>query len=139
MNEQIGLAHLVQGRFEGLHQVVGQFADESYCIGQQERQVVDGDFTNRRVERGEEFVLGKDLGLAEQVHQRRFAHVGISDECHAHHLTAVLPLRSHLSVDAFEVFAQQGDAVIDDSAVGLNLRLTCTTVRSSTAALAVKV
>ena len=46
---------------------------------------------------------------------------------------------SHLAVNLFEFLAQQGDALSDDSFIGLNLRFTHTTAGCSTTALAVQV
>ena len=139
MDQQIGFAHLVQGRFEGLDKMMRELADETNGVGKQERQIVDSDLADGGIERGKELVLGKDVGLAHEVHERGFADVRIAYECHAHHLAAVLALGSHLTVDALKVFAKQGDAVVDDSAVGLNLRLTRTAVGAATAALTVEV
>ena len=139
VDQQIGFAHLVQRRFERLHEVVREFADKADGIRQQERQVVDCHLAHRRVEGGEEFVFGKHVGFAHQVHQRGFADVRIADECHAHHLPAVLALGSHLFVDALEILAQQGYTVVDDTFVRLDLRLTRTTVRATAATLTVEV
>ena len=139
VDQQIGFAHLIQGRFERFDKMMRELADETDGVGEQERQIVDSDLADGSVERGEEFVLGKDVGFAHEVHERGFADVGISDECDTHHLAAVLALGSHLTVDALEVFAKQSDAVVDDSAVSLNLRLTRTAVGAATAALTVKV
>ena len=139
MNQQVGFAHLVQGRFERLDKMMRKLADETDGVGEQERQIVDSDLADGGVEGGKEFVLGKDVGFAHEVHERGFADIRISDECHAHHLATVLALGGHLTVDALEVFAKQGDAVVDDSAVGLNLRLTRTAVGAATAALTVEV
>ena len=139
MNQQVGFAHLVQRRFERLDKMMRELADKTDGVGEQERQIVDSDLADGGIERGKELVLGKDVGFAHEVHERGFADVGISDECDTHHLAAVLALGSHLTVDALEVFAEQGDAVVDDSAVSLNLRLTRTAVGAATTALTVEV
>ena len=123
MDEQVGLPHLVEGGFEGVDEVGGQFADESHGVGEQEGQIVDDLLRDRRVEGGKEFVLGKDLALGEQVHECALAHVGIAHECHANHASAVFALGGFLLVNLGEPLFQQGDALQDDTAVHLQLGL----------------
>ena len=120
MHQQIGLAHLVERRFERLDQLGRQFADEPDRIRKQERQVVEDHLADRGVERGEELVLGKNLALRNQVHQRRFADVGIAHQRNADHRTAVGTLDRHLTVDFPQVLLEFGDPVADDTAVGLD-------------------
>ena len=139
MYQQVCLAHLVKCRFEGFYQVVRQLTDEAHRITQEERQVVERYLANSGVQRGEEFILCKDLRLAQQVHQCGLAHVGVTYERHAHHLPAVLALGSHLLVYLLEVFSQQGNALSDDTLIRLYLRLTHTTAGGAAASLAVEV
>ena len=139
MDQQIRLAYLVQRRFEGLDQVVRQFADEADGVGEQERQVLDRHFAYRSVKGSKEFVLREDIGFGEQVHECRFADVRISDECHTNHLSAMLALGSHLFVNGLELLTQQGDTLTDDPFIRLYLGLTHTAVRSSTTALTIQV
>ena len=63
VNEDVTVTHLVKRTLERLHQMGRQFADEADGVGQQEGQIGDDDLAHRRVEGGEEFVLGKDLAL----------------------------------------------------------------------------
>ena len=69
MHEYVGVAHLVERRFEGVDKVGWQFADESDSVGEQKRKVVDYHLAHRGVERGKQLVLGKYVRLAEQVHK----------------------------------------------------------------------
>ena len=58
MHQYVGLAHLVEGRFKRIDKMRGQFAYESYGVGEQKRQVLDGDFPDGGVQCGEELVFG---------------------------------------------------------------------------------
>ena len=127
VEQQVGLAHLVESRLERVDQVGGQFTDEPYGIGEEEGQVVDNHLAHRGVEGGKELVLGKDLALGQQVHQGRLAHVGIAHQRHAHQFAAVFALDALLAVDAFQLLFQVRNLVEDDTAVGLDLGLTGTT------------
>lgn len=102
MDQEVGLAHLVEGRFEGIDQVGRQLADKADSIGEEEGKVLDNHLANSRVERGEEFVLGKDLALGQKVHDGRFADIGIAHEGHADQSAAVLALGGLLLLDLHE-------------------------------------
>ena len=123
MHQQVGLAHLVECRFERVNEVGGQFADKSHGIGQQERQVLHHHLAHRGVESGEEFVLGEHLAFCQQVHHSRFPHVGISHESHADESSAVLSLCGFLLVNFHESLLQQGYALQNYTAVHLQLSL----------------
>lgn len=133
MNQQVGFANLVQRRFERLDQFRRQFADKAHRVRKQEGQIVENHLADRGVERGEELVLGENLAFRNQVHQRRFAHVGIADQRHADHCAAVRTLHGHLAVDLLEVLLQFGNAVADDAAVGLDFALSGAAAGSRTA------
>ena len=120
MNQQVGFANLVQRRFERLDQFRRQFADKAHRVRKQEGQIVENHLADRGVERGEELVLGENLAFRNQVHQRRFADVGIAHQRHADHRTAVGALDRHLTVDFPQVLLEFGDPVADDTAVGLD-------------------
>ena len=87
--------------------MVRQFADKPNGIAQEEGQVLDGHLTNGSIQGSKEFILRKDITLREQVHHRRFAHIGIAHQSHTHHLTTILALGSHLFVDDLQFLAQQ--------------------------------
>ena len=70
-----------------------------------------------------ELILGEDLALRQHVHQRGLPYVGIADEAIADELATVLALHRHLAVDDLQLGLEVGDTVLDDTAVGLELRL----------------
>ena len=84
---------------------------------------MDDDLADGRVERSEELILSEDLALRQHVHQRGLPYVGIADESDADELAAVLALHRHLAVDDLQLGLEVGDTVLDDTAVGLELRL----------------
>ena len=124
VQQQIGLAHLIKSRFEGLDKICRKLADESYSIGQQERQILDYHLAHRCIERREELVLGKDLALGKQVHQGRFTYVGIAHKRHTYKASAVLALYALLAVNLRQLFLEQRHAAKDYTAVHLELCLT---------------
>ena len=62
MEQQIGVLQLLQGRFEGLHQVVGQLADKAHRIGEENGAGV-GDLqgAGRGVQGIKQAVVGGDI------------------------------------------------------------------------------
>ena len=58
--------------------MVRQLTDEPYRIRKQERQVLDGHLADGGVQGCKKFVLREHIGFGEQVHQGRFADVGIT-------------------------------------------------------------
>ena len=147
MQQQVGLAHLVQRTFERIHQVGRQFTDKTDRIGQQEGQIVDDNLAHRRVQRSEQLVLGKHVTLREQVHQRAFPHVGVAHQRHPDHTSAIAPLRRLLAVDFGQTLLQKRHPVQDDTAVHLQLCLartaqphgTLPAARAGTASLTLQV
>ena len=69
-----------------------KLADETYGIAHEERQIVDCYLTYSGVEGCKQLVFGKYTALAQQVHQSRFAHVGVTDKSHSHQFSAILAL-----------------------------------------------
>ena len=80
MQDEVGLARLVQRRGERVDDLVGQLADEADGVGQQVRAAVDAQLARRRVERVEEAVADADLGAGQAVEQRRLAGVRVAGE-----------------------------------------------------------
>ena len=103
MDEYVGVAHLVESRFERVDQMCGQFAYEADSVGQQKRQVVDDDLAHCGVECCEKLVLGKHLAFGKKVHERRLPYVGVADERHAREFAAVFALHRFLLVDGCEL------------------------------------
>ena len=124
MQQQVCLACLVEGRFEGIDKVGGQFPDKSYGVGKQEWEVLYHHLADGSVEGGEEFVLGKYLALCKHIHDGTLADVGISHQCHAYQAAPVLALRRLLLVYLCQTFFQERHAVQDDASVHLELCLT---------------
>ncbi len=117
---------------------MGQLADKTHRVGEQEGQIAQHHLAHRGVQRGKELVLGKHLALAQQVHQRRLAHIGVSHQCHTHQCLAVLPLLHLLLVNILQLLFQQGNLLGNQSAVGLNLCL-ARPAHTDTTALPLKV
>lgn len=72
MDEDVGVAHLVEGRLEGVDEMGGKLAYEAYGIGQEEGEVVDDYLADGSVECGEKLVSAKTSLLA-----RRFISVDL--------------------------------------------------------------
>ena len=138
MDEEVGLDDLVEGRLERLDEAVGQLADETHGVGEKEREVVDDHLADGGVEGCEEFVLGEDVALGQEVHEGALPHVGIAHEGDAHEALAVLALEGLLGVEFFQQDFELRDALLDEAAVGLDLRL-AGAAHADAAALALKV
>ena len=102
MDQDIRFAHLVKCGFERIHQMGGKFADETDRIGQQERKILDHDFPYRGIKRGEEFVFGKDLAFAQQIHKRGFPDIGVSHKSCPGEFASVFALHGLLFVDVYK-------------------------------------
>ena len=123
MHQKIGFANLVEGGLERLDEFGRQLADEAHRVGEEEGQVVDDHLAHGGVEGGKELVFGKHVAFTKQVHEGRLAHVGITYERHADHLTPVAPLSGLLPVYLFQLTFELGDSVENDAPVGFELRL----------------
>jgi hypothetical protein len=73
MQDQIGLQHLLQRGAEGGDQLMGQIADETHRVGQDDlRPPGSRDRPHRRVQRGEQHVLGQNLGPGQRLNSVDF-------------------------------------------------------------------
>ncbi len=126
VQQNIGLADFIQRTFEAFHEVVGQLADKSDGVAEQERCILKDYFAGSRIEGGKELILGEDVALAQEIHERGFADVSVADQCDADKFSAVLTLGECLFVDLLQTAAQQGDLIAGDPAVSLDFRLTRT-------------
>ena len=81
VQQQIRLHHFLQRRLERLDQAVRQFADETDRVREQ-NILVRRQFqaARRRVQRGEQFILGQNVRAGERVEQGGFAGVGVTDD-----------------------------------------------------------
>ncbi len=93
VQQEVGVAHLVERGFERFHEMGREFAYEPYRVGEQEREVVDDDLAHGGVEGGKQLVFGKYIAFAQKVHEGGLAHVGVTHECHACELATVLALQ----------------------------------------------
>ena len=132
MHHNVAVAHLIEGGLERIHQVVGQFADKTHGVGEQEWQILNHHLTHGGVEGGKKFVFGKHIALAQQVHKRGFTHVGIAHEGDTSEFATVFALNHLLLVPVGKFLLEQRNFGLDDTAVGLNLGFTRTTHTDTT-------
>ena len=133
VQEEVGLTHLVEGRFERLNKVGGQLAYETNGVGKQERKVLYNNLAHRGVERCKQFVFGKHFTLGKQVHKSGFTHVGIAHKRHANKTAAVLALNGLLAVYLCKLLLEERHTAQDYTAVHFELRLTRTAKAHATA------
>ena len=138
MHQQVRFTHLIQSRFKRFDQFGRQLTDKADRVGQQERQIVDNHLSDSRIECREQFVLGKHFALTKQVHQCGLSDIGITDQCHADHLSAVLPLHAFLLIDLDQVPFQLGYLIQDDTLIRFQLSFTRST-HADTATLTLQV
>ena len=139
MHQHVALADLVEGALEAFDQVVGQLANESDRVGKQHLPVgAQLNMPRGGVERGEETVFGKHVGIGQYIHQGGLARVRIPDQRDAGKPCAPLALDGALPVDLFQPLLEDGDPVPDEPAVSLDLRFS-RSLRADAALLAGKV
>ena len=80
VEDQLGVARLLERRLEGLHQLVRQPADEADRVGYQEAHAVVLERPRGRVERLEERIVDGDAGVGQRVHQARLAGVRVAGQ-----------------------------------------------------------
>ena len=102
-----------------------QLADEAHRVGDQVVAVAVAERARGRVERLEEAVAHRDVGVGERVQQRRLAGVGVAGQrdqrqVGAHPAGALRAARARHAVDAP---AQRLDALADHAPVDLELLL----------------
>ena len=102
MQQHVSLAHFVECTLEGINEICGEFANETYRVSQQERQIVDNNLANGGVKRGKQFVFGKHFALCQQVHDGAFAHIRVAHERHTDHSSTVLSLGNLLLINLHE-------------------------------------
>ena len=139
VEQQVRLHDFFEGGFEGFDQAVGQFADETHGVGQQHVLVGrQAQAPGGRIERGEQFILGQDLGAGEAVEQGGFAGVGVADDGGERPAVALarLALGPALAAHQDQFLADPRDAVLDAAAVGFQLRFTFAAPHADAALLA---
>ncbi len=141
MQDDIRLQNFLKRRLESGDQHGRQIGYEAHCIGEDDlaaaRQL---DCPQRRIERCEQQILGEDAGLRQPVEQRRLAGIGVADERHDRigHGAPALAVQAAGFLDLFEIALDPRDALLNQPAVGLDLRLARTAQKAETAALALK-
>ena len=124
VEQQIGLHRLFQGGAEGGEEMMGQALDETHGVGEEHRaSPVEIHRAGGRIEGGEEAVLDEDLRARERPHQSGLAGVGVSHEGDTEAIAAPLARGRHPRADTAELAPQAADAVPDQAAVDLELRL----------------
>ena len=79
--DDVRIYRILQRGAEGTDQMVRQFANESYRIGQQNRLPAgQGELARCRIERGKQLVLCQNAGTCQRVEQGGFARVGVADD-----------------------------------------------------------
>ena len=127
MQQQVCFAHLIQRRFKWIHQIGRELTYKSYCIRQQERQIINNHLTHRCIESSKQLIFGKDLTLRQQIHQRWFSDIRISDQCHTNQSSTVLALGRLLCINIGQTLFQQCHTIQDNTTVHFQLRFTRTT------------
>src|SRR5205085_11740907 len=80
VNEQVGFAYLLAPRFKRFNQGVWQFSQKSNRVGEQETLFVwQHETARRRIERREQFVFRNKVRARQQIQERRFPRVGVTD------------------------------------------------------------
>ena len=127
VQDQVGVGHLLEGRAEGLDELVGQVAHEADGVGHRVDPAVGGrGTTSGRVQRREQRVLDQDPRVGEPVEQGRLAGVGVAGDGHRRDGVALPlgPLGRAGAPHLLELATELGDLVVDPAPVGLDLGLT---------------
>ena len=141
VQQQVGLARFAQGGAERGDEFVRQVAHETHRIGQHHRAAGQVDAAHGGVERGEQLVGRIGLGTGQHVEQRGLAGVGVAHQGHARQFAAHAGT-AHLGAlhfDFFQPLLQLLDALLQQAAIGFQLRLTGAAQADGTAALALQV
>src|ERR1700751_1224221 len=90
-----------------------------------------------RIERGEQHVRGLNLGAGQPVEQRRFAGVGVADKRHdtIRYPLAAGAMQPPCRLNLLELLLEPRDAIANQAAVRLDLRLAGATHEAEAAAL----
>ena len=93
---------------------------------------------HRRIKGSKELVLCKYFTLRKRIHQRTLPHIRITHKSYTHHLTSILALHRHLSINHLKVFFEVAYAVLNKTLIRFQLCFPRST-HTHTTTLAVKV
>ena len=126
VNEEVGVVQLFERGAERGHERGRQLVHEAHRVGEEHRRAAaEGDPSRRGIERRERLVGDEHVRIRERVHERGFPGVRVAHERREEQPFArpraarPLALLRHLA----EALAQLLDALADDLAVALELRL----------------
>ncbi len=142
MQDDVGADHLFERGAERRDEVVRQLGDETDGIGQHDlTSVWQRQLAERRVEGGEQQVLGEHLGAGQLVEQRRLAGVGIADERHQRVFRRILgaSLLLAAALHLVEAILDERDAFAQQAPVGFDLRFAGAAGEAEAATLPLKV
>ena len=126
VQDDIGLAHFIQGGPEGFHQFVRQVGDEADGVGDYGRPAPwQVKLAEGRVQGGEQHRLGQDVGVGQAVEQGRLAGIGVADQGdgRVRHALARQPLQAARTAHVGQLGLELDDAVDQQPPVGLDLGL----------------
>ena len=124
VDQEIGEDDFFERGLEGFDETVGQAADETDGVGDEELLVAaELKLAGGGVEGREEFIFGENGGAGEGVEEGRFAGVGVADDGGGGDgdALAFLALGGALFADVDELALEGDDAVVDEAAVLLEL------------------
>jgi len=124
VDQKIGDDDFFEGRLEGLDEAVGQTADETDGVGEQERAAVgQHELARRGIERREQLVCGEHLRAGEFVEEGGFAGVGVADDGGAGdgRALAFAALGGALRDDLNQLGFESRDAIAHKAAILLKL------------------
>ena len=122
--QEIGHDDFLERRFERVHEVVREPANEAHRIGDEQLLVApEYKLTRRRIEGRKQLVGGEDLRAGQRVEQGGLARVGVADDGAGgnRHALAFASLDVALLDDVLELLFQVRNPVAHDAAILLEL------------------
>ncbi|MNE05669.1 hypothetical protein D3C80_982390 [compost metagenome] len=141
VQQQVGIARLLERGAERLDQLVRQVTDEADGIGEDHRtDVVELQTAQGRIEGGEQLVGSEDVSLGQRIEQGRLAGVGIADQRDHRNLRALAPAPRQLALAThlLQALLDLANAHAQQAAVGFQLGL-ARTAQADTALLPLQV
>ena len=129
VDKQIGFADFFQCRFERFNQCVRKFSQKAHSVRKQDALFVrQNEAARRRIQRGKKLVLSQQVCSGEQIQQRRFAGVRVTDHRSDWPLVtfAALSLDSTRFAHRFQFALESRDSFLHTATIDFQLRLTRT-------------